>query len=189
MDLNMICTVPMMLVYPIGIPLFYFTILFTIHKRINAIPDLFVESLRNANRSVIVGNLLRCSKDYVDASGMINQGSRDSQMATFRFKREVGRRLLIEYAEQLVAVQYAPLFEAYRPSLWYFECVEFLRRLSFDWFAGTSVSRREQASVVGDDNLHVLDHLDYLAQTILNPSHNSFMMAAQWGSCCSYSEF
>ncbi|MCG3772481.1 MAG: hypothetical protein JW384_03695 [Nitrosomonadaceae bacterium] len=135
MDLNMICTVPMMLVYPIGIPLFYFTILFTIHKRINAIPDLFVESLRNANRSVIVGSLLRCSKDYVYASGMINQGSRDSQMATFRFKREVGRRLLIEYAEQLVAVQYAPLFEAYRPSLWYFECVECLRRLSFDWFA------------------------------------------------------
>ena len=61
---------------------------------------------------------------------MIYQGSRDSQMAAFRFKREVGRRLLIEYAEQLVAVQYAPLFEAYRPSLWYFECVECVRRLS-----------------------------------------------------------
>ena len=38
--------------------------------------------------------------------------------------------------------------------------------LELDWFVGVSVPRREQASVVGDDNLHVLDNLIHLAQTV-----------------------
>ena len=35
--------------------------------------------------------------------------------------------------------------------------------------------------MVGDDNLHVLDHLEYLAQTILNPCHNSFHDGSSMG--------
>ena len=38
--------------------------------------------------------------------------------------------------------------------------------IELDRIVGISVSRRKQTSMVGDDNLHVLDHLIHLAQAI-----------------------
>ena len=38
--------------------------------------------------------------------------------------------------------------------------------IEFDRIAGVSIPRNKQASVVGDDNLHVLDNLIHLAQTV-----------------------
>jgi hypothetical protein len=166
----------MVLVFPVGIPVFFF-LLTWLHKR--DIRESADEAL--AARSSSSPTLaMRAADDALDAR-VVQLRLPENRVAASRLSREVQRRSVIEAARrkpELYGV--VSLFEAYRPELWWWECVECVRRLLLSAvlaLAWPGTARQVAAAML----VCMAFLLGYTwARPYLSPAHNTFVSAAQW---------
>ena len=172
--------VVMLLVYPIGIPLFCFLLLFVHRDAICMQPD---------QSSVAIGcgdDIAKCAKDVAAIQACqsivavrMNQTAVDS---LYTHSRRVWQLMRAIENEQLSGI--VPLFKAYRPELWFFEIVVMGKRLLLSGLLVFMYPGTDRQLV-----LAVLLCAFFIAlYTFLNPflsrDHNVILRAVQWGLFC-----
>ena len=161
----------MILIYPIGIPLFYFVCLSCI-------------------RSLILGS----GSDWTSYDTLSRMKSDSSKMSTFKlddasnssslivWSKEVNGRFAIERACLNPATSpYSSLFGAYKPEFWYWECVECMRRLSLTGLLVFMYPGSEKQVLLAMLISYFWMVIYSNVQPYLDSSYSFFMMASQWG--------
>ena len=95
---------------------------------------------------------------------------------------ELENRLKIEYSRVLpTLIPYAFLYEAYRPEVWYWECVECVRRLSLTGLLVFMYPGSEKQVLLAMLICFFWLMIYSEIQPYLESSHSFFLMSSQWG--------
>jgi len=167
----------MVLVYPVGIPVFFLALVWRHRALLARSPEQVCEALAAQGRAAPED--MQAFADDWRAQASLAARSAEAEAVVSRSARALGRRLVAEAARR-EATGSAVLFEAYRPDVWWWEVSELARRLLLSGalvFAWPGTAR--QAA------LAVLVALWFvLASTWLSPyltfAHNRFTQALQW---------
>jgi len=173
--------IAMMLVYPIGIPLLFGTSVWWNRVRIARAPEVVAAEVKRGDTDLATDMMATFVHDYEHVASL-DLDARDNGLAMKRLRREVGRRLTVEAARRSSdTYAYVSLFEAYRPDMCWWECVECARRLALTGllvFLGPGSMQQLAVALL----VCIAFVLVYARATpFLAPSHNTFILAAQWG--------
>ena len=164
-------TLLMILIYPIGIPLFYFVCLLSIRSLIlgvesnGASTETVVQMKRDSSRLSVV------KFDNVSNSSLLNA-----------FSKVLDGRLAIERAcLNPVTYPYSFLFVAYKPEFWYWACVECERRLSLTGLLVFMYPGSKKQVLLAMLICFIWTMSYSNIQPYLGSSHSFFMMSSQWG--------
>ena len=102
----------------------------------------------------------------------------ENQRKLLMLKKDIIKEFKVEQARrQADLIMYATLFGAYKPNLWYWECVECMRRLSLTGLLVFMYPGSEKQVLICFFWMMIYSNM----QPHLEPSHSFFMMSSQWG--------
>ena len=165
----------MMIIYPIGIPVFYFVSL--LFQRNNLRRNKSDDEGLDQNNTLV--------SDFGTDSAAVSKikiSSPRNSISLKSFSEDVGGRLAIERAcLDPVTSPYSSLFGAYRPEFWYWECVECLRRLSLTGLLVFLYPGSEKQVLLAMLICFFWMMSYSFVAPYLESSHLFFMMLSQWG--------
>ena len=165
----------MILIYPIGIPLFYFICLWLQSSKIQKDTSLMtIDDSRN-------DDVMKFHEDLQKIMSF-SLGHEENQKKILLLRNEIIGDFKVERArKQTDLVMYATLFEAYKPEFFYWECLECVRRLSLTGLLVFMYPGSEKQILLAVMICMLWIILYAWLQPYLNPLNNHLLTSAQWG--------